>query len=219
MATLDELEKIKAELEAELERVNAEIEKRKEMSTESVYGTLQQIGNQCHVAQNSADIWKNTPLKHINTLKPDFSGKMGEQFVERVCQACEILNTNTGDKNSKDGTYDQKIMSKKVEIKTARLGGGKYQHETLKMEGCDFWLFLDVHPNGGFMTIMPQFDLMQRHPITGTTPTRRKGTTDVFKWDFTEPHLKKLVTAGMTFEFDKTTPMCNLGEFMKSKLA
>ena len=215
-------------LKAELEKVKAELEKVKKgcesvaesYAEDSVYGKLKDIGDKLFNAQNDANIWRNTPLQAINELKADPAGKVGEELLKTICLACGIKNESTGDKNSKDGTYDQKVCDglKKVEIKTARIGGGKYQHETLKKEGCDYWLFVDINPDGGCITILPRFDLTNKHPITGTTPSPRKGTSDVFKWDFTDNHLTKFVSAGSAMRFDKNTKMSQIGEFIKSKI-
>jgi hypothetical protein len=193
----------------------------------SIYGKLKQIGDNLYAEQNAANSWRGTPLESINELKPDPAGKVGEELLKTICLACGIKNENTGDKNSKDGTYDQKVGDslKKVEIKTARVGrvavggkSGKYQHETLKMKGCDYWVFIDINPNGGCVTILPLFDLNSKHPITGTAPSLRKGTTDVFKWDFTEHQLDKFVSAECAMRFDKNTEMSQLGDFIKLKI-
>lgn len=221
-----ELGTVKAELEtckAELGRVKAELEtyktvKQVQYATDSAYGKLKAIGDELFATQNETNVWRNTLLESINELKPDPAGKVGEEFTKAICLACNIKNESTGDTNSKDGTYDQKIKGMKVEIKTARLGGNKYQHETLKKEGCDYWLFVDCHPNGGCITILPRFDLTKKHPITGTTPSLRKGTTDVYKWDFTENHHNKFVVNGAAIRFDKETKISELGDFIRSKI-
>lgn len=188
------------------------------MST--AFETLKRIGDELHAAQTSSNIWIGTPLESINELKPDLAGKVGEEFIKAICLAEGIPNESTGDKNSKDGTYDQKIGTglKKTEIKTGRLGGGKYQHETLKTAGYDYMLFFDIKPEGGAITILPPFNMTAAHPITGTTPTLRKGTTDVYKWDFSELHITRLATAGHAMRFDKTTPVRELGDFMRAKI-
>jgi len=193
------------------------IEKSENMSA---YFKLKEIGDSLHDTQNSANTWRNTPLEKINDLKADPAGKVGEEFLKSICLACDIPNESTGDKNSLDGTYDQKIgfSLKKVEIKTARIGGGKYQHESLKKDGCDFWVFIDIKPDGGCITILPRFDLTKKHTTTGTTPTLRKGTNDVFKWDFTDKHHDRLVSDGYAIRFGKTTPMLEIGDFIKSMI-
>jgi hypothetical protein len=206
---------------SELTSVKAEIKiPNNEYESDSVYGNLKKIGDQLYSTQNATNIWCDTPLESINELKPDPAGKVGEELMKAICLVCGIRNESTGDKNSKDGTYDQKVGDtlKKVEIKTARLGGGRYQHETLKKEGCDYFTFFDINPDGGCITILPRFDLTNKHPITGTTPSLRKGTSDVFKWDFSENHLAKFVAAGVAIRFDKNTPMSHIGDFIKLKI-
>jgi hypothetical protein len=165
--------------------------------------------------QSEKNIWKDSPLKDINDLKVDYSGKVGEVFISRLCKAGSIENKSTGDINSKDGTYDQIILSKKVEIKTARIGCGKFQHENLKSDGCEYYLFLDITPNYFYITIIPHFNLKEVHPITSTKPTLRKGTTDVFKWDFTEKHLALFELSGKCIKVMEDTTSEKITEFIK----
>jgi hypothetical protein len=212
-------------LRAELQQVKAELELLKQssvktLSEENPYALLQKVGNDLYEKQMATDLWRGTPLQQINELKPDHAGKVGEEFIRLICEKTGIPNISTGDKNSKDGTYDQQIgaLHKKTEIKTARRGGNKYQHETLKSSGFDYLCFLDIHPKGGHLTILPPFTMTETHPVTGTTPSLRKGTTDVFKWDFTDLHLKKLKEAKFSIEFDATTSFSVLGDFIRSKI-
>jgi hypothetical protein len=218
-----ELDTVKAErdaLRAELEAMRARQAAPASMNSDTVYGSLYRIGTELHHQQQASNLWRDTPLSAINELKPDPAGKVGEELIKFICAQTGIPNQSTGDKNSKDGTYDQKIGAelKKVEIKTGRLGGGKYQHETLKQSGYDYNMFIDLHPNGGHITILPPFPMNGKHPITGTSPTLRKGTSDVYKWDFTDLHLKKLVAAGKSMPFDNTTPVAALGEFIRASI-
>ena len=87
------------------------------MSITSVYEQLKHIGDNLYRTQKENNIWRDTPLESINSLHPDPAGKVGEQLIQAICAANNISNINTGDKNSKDGTYDQQICIKKVEIK------------------------------------------------------------------------------------------------------
>lgn len=224
-----ELQALKAErdaFQAERDALQAELTAMRarqaapSMNSNTIYGALYRIGAELHHQQQASNLWRDTPLSAINELKPDPAGKVGEELIKFICAQTGIPNESTGDKNSKDGTYDQKIGAdlKKVEIKTGRLGGGKYQHETLKQSGYDYNMFIDLHPRGGHITILPPFPMKEKNPITGTSPTLRKGTTDVYKWDFTDLHLKKLVAAGKSMPFDDTTPIEALGEFIRTSI-
>ena len=122
------------------------------------------------------------------------------------------------DKNSKDGTYDIKINDKKAEIKTARLGvHGAFQHETLKKDGYDYLIFVDITPEHFYLTILPRFDMMTRHPLIGRTPHPRKGTTDVFKFDFGESNIQRCITAGVSMKVDVNTPIDDVVTFVTGK--
>ena len=219
----DEVEYLKSELKKvrdELHMIKAKSQECESYTEGSLYGNIKKIGDQLYERQSAANAWRNTPLANINELKADPAGKLGEEVIKQICIVCDIQNESTGDKNSKDGTYDQKIGDdlKKVEIKTARYAGCKYQHETLKTDGYDYLMFVDIKPTGGCITILKRFDLTKKHPITGTTPTLRKGTTDVFKWDFTEKHLDMFVSRGYAIRFDKDTPMVQIGDFIRTAI-
>lgn len=188
-------------------------------STEiSSIGILERLGNEALLKQNTSNQWRNSTLFSINELKADYSGKVGELYMEELCRKCGIPVETTGDVNSKDGTYDQKILDKKVEIKTARLGGDKFQHESLSSSGSEFWAFIDITPEECYLTLLPNFDLNQRHPILLTKPTLRKNTTNVFKWDFSVKHINTLIQHGAAIKIDRATSLEIIGQFIRRVL-
>ena len=168
--------------------------------------------------QNDKNIWKGSVFESLNDLKVDYSGKVGEVFVSKICKLGGIECTGTGDVNSKDGTYDLLILNKKIEVKTARIGGGKFQHENLKSDGCDYYLFLDITPGMIYITILPRFDLSTTNEIIKTRPTLRKGTTDVYKWDFTEKHLSIFEKAGKSITILDSTILNEVSKFIKKNI-
>jgi hypothetical protein len=237
-----ELEKLRSEL-AELKRrlevyeageipeTKVEADKRSAPMAHSVseepHTIMQALGKEMISYQNKGESdWLNSPFKEINDLKPDHSGKLGELFLERICEAGKITNITTGDVNSKDGTYDQIINGKKVEVKTARLGktqkkktdAGKFQHETLKKDGYDYLAFVDITPNYFYLSILPKFNMDEAHPIIGTKPTLRKGTSDVYKYDFTEKHIEKLIAAQTALKITIDTPIVQVVEFINRQI-
>ena len=190
---------------------------------EEPHTIMQALGKEMISYQNKGESdWLNSPFKEINDLKPDYSGKLGELFLERICAAGNITNISTGDVNSKDGTYDQIINGKKVEIKTARLGktqkkksdAGKFQHEHLQKDGYDYLAFVDITPNYFYLSILPKFNMAEPHPLIGTKPTLRKGTGDVYKYDFTEKHIEKLIAAQTALKITIHTPIVHVVEFI-----
>jgi hypothetical protein len=195
--------------------------------SEEPHTIMQALGKEMITTQNNGESdWHNSPFKEINHLKPDYSGKLGEKFLERICKAGKITNISTGDVNSKDGTYDQIINGKKVEIKTARLGKtqtkktdpGKFQHETLKKDGYDYLAFVDITPNYFYLSILPKFNMAEPHPLIGTKPTLRKGTSDVYKYDLTEKHIEKLIAAQTALKITIDTPIVQVVEFINRQI-
>lgn len=220
-----ELENLRSEL-AELKRRLEVYETPASTSAtpaEEPHTIMQALGKEMISYQNKGESdWLNSPFKEINDLKPDYSGKLGELFLERICAAGNITNISTGDVNSKDGTYDQIINGKKVEIKTARLGktqkkksdAGKFQHEHLQKDGYDYLAFVDITPNYFYLSILPKFNMAEPHPLIGTKPTLRKGTGDVYKYDFTEKHIEKLIAAQTALKITIHTPIVQVVEFI-----
>ena len=220
-----ELENLRSEL-AELKRRLEVYETPASTSAtpaEEPHTIMQALGKEMISYQNKGESdWLNSPFKEINDLKPDYSGKLGELFLQRICAAGNITNISTGDVNSRDGTYDQIINGKKVEIKTARLGktqkkksdAGKFQHEHLQKDGYDYLAFVDITPNYFYLSILPKFNMAEPHPLIGTKPTLRKGTGDVYKYDFTEKHIEKLIAAQTALKITIHTPIVHVVEFI-----
>ena len=202
-----------AELRAELAALEAQ-----EPQTSGPLGVLREIGETLH-DKECKTCWANAPLETINKLKPDTSGKLGELFTVKVCAAGDISCEYDEDINSKDGTYDAIVNGKLVEIKTARLGAqGGFQHESLRAEGCDAYLFIDILPSALYLTVLKKFTMTERHPILGRTPHLRKGATDVYKFDWTEMNLQNGVRAGVTLKVTESTPMEMITEFLRKTL-
>lgn len=170
-------------------------------------------------AKECSSCWAGSLLETMNKLKPDSSGKVGELFVVKVCEAIGTSCVYTGDVNSTDGTYDVVLNGKQVEVKTARLGAqGGFQHESLRAEGCDYYMFVDVTPTAAYITVSKKFVMTERHPILGRKPHLRKGTTDVFKFDFGMAGLEAGMRGGITLKIDKTTQMDAIGEFLRTHI-
>ena len=187
-------------------------------------GLLQAIGDtQLRVQKEGNKKWNNATLASIQSLCSDFSGKVGELFLNEVCRAGGATVMYDGDANigAEDGTYDVKIQwaggaAKKNEIKTAWQGkNGGFQHESLRAEGCDQYIFVDIMPECFHVTVLAKFDMKVVHPIIGRKPHLRKGTDDVYKLDFGESNLKKAVAAGISIRVDASTELGAVVEFLK----
>ena len=205
---------LKAEIE-QLKKENATLKKQAETKLDGPLGIIQNIGDELHNRQNNSNEWHGSVLESINELKPDYAGKVGEHLIQQLCANGSIQCDYSEDKNSKDGTYDAKVNNKKVEVKTARLGvNGSFQHETLKTDGYDYMLFIDITPNYYYLTMLPRFDMKERHPIIGRKPHPRKGTSDVFKLDFGESNIKRCISSGFSMKVDENTTMDSVTSFI-----
>jgi hypothetical protein len=178
---------------------------------------LRDCGDIQYEKENKSNKWKNSILYKINTLKPNNSGNVGELFMEKLCKSINIpIEYNgTKNKNSSDGTYDMKINSKRVEIKTARIGLSKsFQHESLRNNGCDYYAFVNIVPNYFYITFIPKFDLNCKCKILCNKPHLRKGSNNVFKFTFTERHLLRSIEMGYSIKVNRTTPLPALKLFL-----
>ena len=175
------------------------------------------IDERFQIQKMSQKAWFGSMFEDILFLGPDHSGKVGEHFIATICQRNKIEHAYTwDDKNSTDGTYDIIIRGRKIEVKTARLGVQKcFQHENLRGTGCEYHFFVDVAPDHIYLTILPTFDMTIRHPIIGRKPHLRKGTTDVFKFDFGEVNLKN---PDITLKIGAETSLEVIGQFIQSKI-
>lgn len=217
MSLYAQIQKLKHENLA-LKAENVALKKVAGVKVAGPLGLIQGIGDKLVAKQNSSNVWHGSALESINELKPDYAGKVGEHFMQQLCLTGSVQCIYDEDKNSKDGTYDIKINDKKAEIKTARLGvHGAFQHETLKKDGYDYLIFVDITPQHFYVTILPRFDMTARHPLIGRTPHPRKGTTDVFKFDFGESNILRCIAEGASMKVDVNTPMDAVVAFVTEK--
>ena len=121
--------------------------------------------------------------------------------------------------NSTDGTYDILILNKKVEIKTARIGiNGSFQHDGLRNTGSDYYLFLDIKPDCIYLTILLHFDLSNKCEIIERTPHLRKGTLNVYKFDFGEKNILKSIKKGFSILINNETLAAQIKRFICDRM-
>ena len=172
-----------------------------------------------YTKQQSANQWHRTKYEKINELKNDFSGKAGELIMKNLCKKFDIPHLYTGAIDP-EATYDIIIKSKKVEIKTARMGvHGGFQHESLRSYGCDYFAFIDIYPNHIVLTVLSsKFNFNKRHPIIGRKPHLRKGTTNVYKFDFGPKSHKNAINAGVAMKIDDKTKDRDIEKFINKMI-
>jgi hypothetical protein len=169
--------------------------------------------------QQEKNIWIDCDFELVDLLKNDHSGKVGENFLHYLCDCNNIDNQYVEDINSKDGVYDIKILNKKIEIKTARLSQcGSFQHENLRNEGCDYYVFLDITPRCIYITILPSFNLSEKCKVMNRTPHLRKGSSNIYKFDFDEKKILNAIELGYSIKITENTTMDEIGNFIRNKI-
>ena len=127
---------------------------------------LDEIGEKYRKLDKELNPWIGSKYEHIRNAGTDITGKIGEEFIYNllVKSLLEYSVIWDGDNNisQEDGVYDIKIIAVlysfilRLEVKTATMGkNGSFQHEKiLGKKFCDKILFLDITPNGFYITIL-----------------------------------------------------------------
>jgi hypothetical protein len=175
--------------------------------------------NRLYSIQKTSNVFNDSSFESIDNLKLDYSGKVGEKIITKICDITDIKYSYEEDKNYSDGQYDIKINKKRMEVKTARLGKtGTFQHESLKNSNIyDSLMFVSILPNKYYLSIIPKFDLNKKFEVLGITPHLRKGAKDVFKFDFNVAKLNILVNKGFSIEINENTILEDVKKFIKNR--
>ena len=112
---------------------------------------IESIDNQKQ-KEEMADIWKDSPYKDLVKLQSNNVGNVGEMFIQKLCDICDIQAEVDGSKtkNFGGGMGDGIILNKSVEIKTSHKGCNtpNFQHELGETPWKpEFMIFIDVSPS------------------------------------------------------------------------
>ena len=188
-------------------------------SRTDTHGLLEKMNSVIHEREkeerSQMNEWSGAVFENIQKMKCDSVGKIGETFITNLCDDFEIEHEYKGNcnKNQVDGVFDLKINGHRIECKTARMGkSGSFQHESLRRNGCDFYLFIDILPNEIYLSFLNSFSNLKE--ITGRTPHQRKGAIDVFKLDTSVKILNKMVQNGFSCHIAEDTPVETVKSFV-----
>jgi hypothetical protein len=161
---------------------------------------------------NEKNIYSKSPYEPYTKLKPNNKGKVGENFIREICNDKIKFNCE----GTKVGTYDMILNDKRIEIKTSCMGTKikSFQHENLRNDSCDFYIFINILPVYFYVTILPKFDLLKKNQIIKTTPHLRKGTSDVFKFTFHEKHIIDAIELGYSIKINTKTTIKEIRKFI-----
>jgi hypothetical protein len=182
--------------------------------------------------QNKENIWEGQPFESFHYLSADYSGKAGEigffEFLKRTKKDSlhnwEVIYNGDSNLNPEDGTYDIAVIvgsKNRLGIKTARIGKqNSFQHDHLHDGECDCELLIDITPFAAYLTVIcfGTYSLSDKHSIFGLTPHLRKNTSNNYKLDLKENHLKKGVESKITIRLDEDTTDKYIIDFLKNFL-
>jgi hypothetical protein len=189
---------------------------------------IESIDNQKQ-KEEMADIWKDSPYKDLVKLQSNNVGNVGEMFIQKLCDICDIQAEVDGSKtkNLGGGMGDGIILNKSVEIKTSHRGCNtpNFQHELGETPWKpEFMIFIDVSPNCVYLTIFKNFNedfyksAKKCDPYFPTKSiTWRKGC-GAFKLDTSIKINETNIIKKNTFKIDGTISLYELKTFILSKI-
>jgi hypothetical protein len=174
------------------------------------------------------DIWKTSEWKHIADLENDYVGKVGESFLQKLCDDSNITASIDGTKTKElgGGCGDGIINGRTVEIKTARAGTGKtmsFQHELGETPwAAEFMCFIDIAPNKFYLSIFPNFSEEKYKSCSKCEPyfpTRSfcwRKKSGCFKLDTTESinDIQSKLTENFTLAWNPDVEMSAISSFI-----
>jgi len=176
------------------------------------------------------DIWKDSPYKDLVRLQSNNVGIVGEMFIQKLCDNCDIDAKVDGSKTKElgGGMGDGLILDKSVEIKTSHRGcnNPSFQHELGETPWkSEFMIFIDVAPQCIYLTIFKNFN--EEFYKSGSKcevyfPSKkitwRKNGQGAFKLDTSVKINEDNILNGNTFLLNENVNIIDLKTFILSKL-
>jgi hypothetical protein len=177
------------------------------------------------IKENKNSIWNNSPYEYITKLKVNNIGIIGESFIKKICNECNISSIITGS-SIKKYYGDGYINNKSIEIKTSRLGiYNSFQHELGEFPWkTDYIIFIDITPIHIYLTIFKNFNKnhylnkYKCYPIFPTKKITQRKNCGAYKLDTTIKINEKNINNGFTIKIFQTTNILLIGSFIKSSI-
>lgn len=194
---------------------------------ETVIGTMEKIITKLHQHEEKTSDWKKSVFHQLPGLQSNNAGKAGEEFIQKLCERCDISSNIDGTKTKQTGggTGDGTIFNESVEIKLAHLGCDKssFQHELgEKPWHANYLMFIDISPdNSIFLSIMKNAK-EELYKANGAKwdpyfPTRSfcwRKKSGAFKFDTTVKINTTSVTMGHAIKITQETSFQNIKSFI-----
>jgi len=112
--------------------------------------------------EKNRNIWNNSRYKDLHKLQSNNIGRIGENYMKKLCNTCGIEEDIDGVKHKTKGggAGDGTIKNKSVEIKTAVVGTSNktFQHELGEHPWVtDYIIFVDIDIDDIYLTIFKNF--------------------------------------------------------------
>jgi len=188
-----------------------------------------QIINTQKLKEKNLDIWKNSPYKDLIKLQSNNVGKVGETFIQNICDICKIDSEVDGSKTKKlgGGNGDGLIINKTIEIKTSHRGSTtpNFQHELGETPWkSEYMVFIDVAPICIYLTIFKNFNeefyksSSKCIPYFPTKTITWRKKTGAFKLDTTIKINENNIIKGHTLKIDDNIHVNEVKTFILFKI-
>ena len=179
--------------------------------------------------EENSDIWKFSPYKDLVKLQSNNVGNVGETFIQKICDSCNIDAKLDGSKTKElgGGCGDGFIQGKSIEIKTSHRGCSypNFQHELGETPWkAEFMIFIDIAPNCIYLTIFKNFteefykSKKKCDPMFPTKSITWRKSSGAFKLDTTIQINEENIKKCFTFKINSSVNMTELKYFILSKI-
>lgn len=179
--------------------------------------------------EEKKDIWKDSQYKYLVKLQSNNVGNVGETFIQKICDSCNIYAKIDGSKTKElgGGIGDGLILNKNIEIKTSHKGcnNPNFQHELGETPWkTDYMIFIDVSPEYLYLTIFKNYDEefyksgKKCIPLFSTKSITWRKKSGSFKLDTTIKINEENILKGNTFKIDNSVKLDELKSFILSRI-
>lgn len=179
--------------------------------------------------EDNSDIWKDSPYKDLVKLQSNNVGNVGETFIKKFCDICNIDAQVDGSKTKElgGGCGDGVIQGKSVEIKTSHRGCSypNFQHELGETPWkAELMIFIDIAPICIYLTIFKNFteefykSKQKCDPVFPSKSITWRKSSGAFKLDTTIQINEENIKKNIAFKIDNNVNMTELKTFILSKI-
>lgn len=175
--------------------------------------------------ESEKDIWKDSPYKDLITLQSNNVGVVGENLVQKLCDASGIEANLNGVRTKKigGGIGDGTIKKSTIENKTSHQGSSSknFQHELGEKPWlADYITFVDFSPSCIYLTIFKNFtedfykNGLKCEPYFPSKKVTWRKKSGAFKLDTSIKINEDSIKKGYCIKITEDTDFDTIGEFI-----